>query len=66
MSDREWITLDEFIEERERDPEMARLMREARKRIAPLLYRPGDPRYERMMRGEGPPRGEENRCSVVV
>lgn len=51
----EWLTVDDMIKWMEADPVRATYLREARKRLAPHLYQLGDPGYERMMRGEGPP-----------
>jgi len=54
MADK-WIPLDELIEEFEADPQMRKLMQEARRELAtnikPLLSRP---QYKRLIRGEGP------------
>ena len=50
----EWFTIEEIVAWHEADPKRAAVLRDARKRLAPYLYSPDDPRYERMMRGEGP------------
>jgi hypothetical protein len=50
----EWTRIEEYVAELERDPENAARLREARIRLAPLLYPQGGPHYERMARGESP------------
>lgn len=52
--------LGEFLDELANDPRIARLMTEARRRLAPRLYPEGGAHYERMMRGESPPTGNGN------
>lgn len=51
------IPLSEVIADFEKDPGMAEKLREARKAIAPILFpeKTGET-YERLMRGEAPPR----------
>lgn len=52
-----FITIEEMIAEAiAKDPAMRERLAEARKRLAPLLYPKGSRQYERMMRGEPPPR----------
>jgi hypothetical protein len=51
-----WIAIEELVAQHEEDPVMAQKLREARIRIAHLIYDEGDPRHARMLRGEGPPR----------
>ena len=50
----EWTPIEEVVAELERNPKMAEHLRAARKRLAPILYPEGGPRYERMIRGLGP------------
>ncbi len=45
--------IDELIAEYEADPKWAAELKEARKEIAQRYYKPGDPQYDRLMRGEG-------------
>jgi DNA-binding XRE family transcriptional regulator len=52
----EFVPVEQLIEEYEADPVKRQHLKEARQRLAPLLASPGEPRYERMMRGEGPHR----------
>ncbi len=49
-----WIEIDDLLAKYERDPVMAERLRDARKRLAPLLYPDGGEHYERMMRGDPP------------
>lgn len=58
----EWTTIEQLVAEHERDPAMAEHMRAARRKLAPILYPEGGPRYERMMRGLGPSEREPPHC----
>jgi hypothetical protein len=58
----DWTTIEQFVAEHERDPEMAERLRAARRRLAPILYPEGGKQYERMMRGFGPPQREPPHC----
>lgn len=50
-----WTPIEEIIAQWDRDPMHREALEEARRRLAPKLYPPGHPSYERMMRGEPPP-----------
>ncbi len=50
----EFTTIEELVAEHECDPTMAEHLRAARRKLAPILYPEGGPRYERMMSGFGP------------
>lgn len=50
-----FIELSALIAELETVPGMSRRLRQARKRLAPRLYRRGSANYKRMMRGDPPP-----------
>ena len=59
MSTPEGFTdIDDIIAEHEKDPAMAEHLRQARIKLAPILNEisPNQERYERMLRGEGPPK----------
>jgi hypothetical protein len=53
-----FVTIEELVAEWEADPEKLKHLKAARARLAPLISKPGDGRYERLMRGEGPPRDD--------
>lgn len=52
----DFVDIDELIAEYEQDPAKRERLKSARIRLAPLISQPGDGRYERLMRGEGPAR----------
>lgn len=48
--------IEDLVDDWEKDPEMQKHIIEARQWVARNFYEPGMPHYERLMRGEGPPR----------
>lgn len=53
-----FTAIEDVIAEMEKDPVKAEHLRKARIKLAPLIHEavPDHERYERMMRGEGPPK----------
>lgn len=56
----EWTNIEDLVAEWEKDPETRQQVIEARRWVARSFYEPGNPHYERLMRGEGPPRAVPN------